>query len=162
MRAARTKPKRRFVLTPLVDVIFLLVIFFALSSRIAPYVLIPVAGPGTESESGSGHSPIPSEDTSADQHAAAPPKLQTQATLVLAHGHVRIGPRIVALGDLAVEATSLITEGIDTAVVVTSRSAVTEDVAQALQALKKAGIAEVRLIARPAPPTAALSPKTSP
>ncbi|MBO0904489.1 ExbD/TolR family protein [Jiella sonneratiae] len=139
MRAPRQRAVRRFVLTPLVDVIFLLVIFFALSSRIAPFGLIPVTGHGVAA----GDRP---SGVAAPAPAAGP---EPEATLVLSRGSVRIDARRLPLGDLAAEAARLEAEGIETVLVVTARSASAEDVAAALDALRGAGIAAVRLIAGP-------------
>ncbi|WP_209595230.1 ExbD/TolR family protein [Jiella mangrovi] len=123
------------MLTPLVDVIFLLVIFFALSSRIAPFGLIPV----------SGHQEAPADREAAAERRAS----DAQTVLVLSHGTVRAGSRIIALGDLAPAATSMREAGTGSVLVVTSRRALAEDVAQALNALRLAGIGNVRLVGRP-------------
>ncbi|ORE94945.1 biopolymer transporter ExbD [Aurantimonas sp. 22II-16-19i] len=129
------------MLTPLVDVIFLLVIFFALSSRIAPFVVIPVAG-GGEMAADRPQEPGPGRQT--EYEAAA-----DHAVLILSRGQVRIGRRTVPLGDLAAAAAALRAEGVASARLLPSRGAVAEDVAKALAALRRAGIAEVRLLARP-------------
>ena len=150
MLVARPREKRRFVLTPLVDVIFLLVIFFALSSRIAPFVVIPVSG------SPAGGGPVGGGDAAADPADMSAPARQEEseaapgrAMLLLSRGQVRIGPRTVPLGDLAEAAAALRAEGVASALLLPGRGAVAEDVAQALAALRRAGIAEVRLLARP-------------
>ncbi|WP_167591692.1 ExbD/TolR family protein [Jiella endophytica] len=127
------------MLTPLVDVIFLLVIFFALSSRIAPFVLVPVS----ESAEADTSEADASEAKSPDNTAAAP------TTLVLSRGHVRTGGRIISLDVLAAEAALWPRQEAEPVLLVTSRSALTEDVAQALTALRQARIGHVRLVARP-------------
>lgn len=129
------------MLTPLVDVIFLLVIFFALSSRIAPFVLVPVSGSAEADTSETDAS----EAEAPDNPAAAP------RTLVLSRGHVRTDGRIISLDVLAAEAALWRRQGAEPVLLVTSRSALTEDVAQALTALRQARIGHVRLVARPRP-----------
>lgn len=130
------KPARRFLLTPLVDVIFLLVIFFAMSSRIAPFVTLPIA---------------PGGDASASPRAKSDAGTTPPATLILSRGHVRTGGRTLALEELPSTARAMRAEGLADAVLLPTRSATTQDVVDALQALDQAKIPTVRLIARAVP-----------
>lgn len=138
MRRVRERARRRFVLTPLVDVIFLLVIFFALSSRIAPFGLIAVSGQGRAAVGGKG------AETAA--RAVAP----ADVTLVVSRGRARAGARVFSLDQLRSEAVRMRAAGTRSVLLLTARSARTEDVATALDALRRAGVANVRLISAPA------------
>ncbi|MCQ0990460.1 ExbD/TolR family protein [Jiella marina] len=123
------KPARRFLLTPLVDVIFLLVIFFAMSSRIAPFVTLPIATGGAE----------PAQ--AAPRGAAKPAE-----TLILSRGHVRTGGKTLTFEEFPAAARAMRAAGIDGVTLLPSRSATTQDVVDALQALDRAEIATVRLL----------------
>lgn len=138
MRRGRGRIRRRFVLTPLVDVIFLLVIFFALSSRIAPFGLIEVTGQGRAAVSGGDGAP-----------SAARSVAPADQTLVVSQGRAQIGSRVFPLDDLRPAAVQMREAGVESVLLLTSRSARTEDVARALDALRRAGLANVRLIAAP-------------
>ncbi|MCE7027658.1 ExbD/TolR family protein [Jiella avicenniae] len=138
MRRVRARTRRRFVLTPLVDVIFLLVIFFALSSRIAPFGLIPV--------SGQGRAVAGAEGSETASRTVAP----ADETLVVLRGRARLGAQVYALDALRPAAVRLREGGARSVLLLTARSARTEDVAKALDALRRAGVANVRLISAPA------------
>lgn len=143
MRRGRGRTRRRFVLTPLVDVIFLLVIFFALSSRIAPFGLIEVTGQGRTAVTGDGAA------TQTASRSVAP----ADETLVVSQGRARIGSRVLTLDELRPAAVEMREDGVGSILLLTARSARTEDVARALDALRRAGLANVRLVAAPAEAT---------
>ncbi|NDW06102.1 hypothetical protein GTK09_16905 [Jiella sp. 40Bstr34] len=118
--------------------IFLLVIFFALSSRIAPFGLIPVSGQGRATVGGNGTETTPRSVAPADE------------TLVVLRGRARLGSRVLALDALRPAAIRMREAGTRSVLLLTARSARTEDVARALDALQRAGVENVRLIAAPA------------
>ena len=120
-----------FVLTPLIDVIFLLLIFFMLSSQIAPYSLMPI---GRISAGGEGPSDAPWAAP------GAPP-----LTVRLAHGHVSIGGDSIAIEELAAAAERFRADGITAYILIPAATADVQDVVAALEALRNAG-GEVTLL----------------
>lgn len=120
-----------FALAPLIDVIFLLLIFFMLSSRIAPFGLLPVAG----GASGDG----PSVATPAGQ----------QVVLRISRGHVNAGSQSITIGELPDAIGEMKRAGVASALLLTTRSATVQDVVSTLEAFKLADFAEVTIVNRP-------------
>jgi biopolymer transport protein ExbD len=127
------RPRRRvfFALTPLIDVMFLLLIFFMLSSQVSPYALMPVGGVAAAS----GDAPA----TAAD--AASGP-----LAIRLSHGQARIGGRDIPLTELGAVAKGFVDQGITTFIVVPSASADAQDVVTTLEALKAVSAKDVTLV----------------
>ncbi|WP_274627910.1 ExbD/TolR family protein [Arvimicrobium flavum] len=122
-----------FALTPLIDVMFLLLIFFMLSSQISPYSLVQVGGVGQAS----GAAP----DEAANAAAAAPLAIR------VSHGSVRIGGEDVVLAELQAAAERFVLEGVAAFVVVPSASANVQDIVTVLELLKAAEAKDVTLVA---------------
>ena len=125
-----------FVLTPLIDVIFLLLTFFMLSSRIAPFGLLPVTG--AASPDGAGPAP---------PQAAAP--AGTQVVLRVSRGHVSAGRQTITIGELPAAIEEMKRSGVASALLMTTRSATVQDVVSTLEAFKRAAFADVAILNRP-------------
>src|SRR5690554_3533067 len=111
------RPRRRrgfLVLTPLVDVVFLLLVFFMLSSQITPYSLLVLGGVGNEGRA-----------SDAPPEASAP----AVAPLVVrvANGDVTLGGRRVAIADVAQAARELGQRGIGSFVLIPTAAATVQD-----------------------------------
>lgn len=118
-----------FALTPLIDVMFLLLIFFMLSSQISPYALMPVGAAasavGVAEPDGASTGPL---------------------AIRLLHGEARIGGRVVALENLAAAVEDLVGQGITAFVVIPTASADVQDAVTALETLQGASAVTVTLV----------------
>jgi biopolymer transport protein ExbD len=129
--------KRRrtlLVLTPLIDVLFLLLIFFMLSSQIAPYSLIPLNDILNTSEQ--------SDDTarSSESLTAGPMVVR------VSHRYVAIGAQTIAIADLKAAVEDFRRQDIHRYVLIPATTANVQDIVSALEAFKAASAAEVTLI----------------
>lgn len=124
-----------FVLVSLIDVIFLLVIFFMVSSQVLPYSLIPFGGIASGT-------PAPAEGPAS---MAAPVSLRIQP------GRVSIGGRPVALADLAQALTELRSSGVSALVLSTSSTASVQDLVSVLEMCRTATFETVTVLNRRAP-----------
>ncbi|WEX10860.1 biopolymer transporter ExbD [Chelativorans sp. AA-79] len=130
-------PRRRriaFVLTPLIDVIFLLLIFFMLSSQIAPYSLLPLGGVAAGT----------------DEAEAAPAEAVNGAAQPLvvriAHGEVTIGAERMAIAQLQDAVGHFRRQGVETYLLIPSGDAELQDVVSTLEAMKAASAGSVTLL----------------
>jgi biopolymer transport protein ExbD len=128
--ATRGKKKLSFALTPLADAMFQLLIFFMLSSSLAPYSLITLA-PGAAAQT----APAP---TGA---AAAQPTIWH-----LGAGSLRAGTETVPLGQIGEMIDKMRTAGSDHVVIFTDASATVQDVATVLNRVTLAHVGSVQLI----------------
>lgn len=129
-----TSPRRiSFMLTPLIDVIFLLLIFFMLSSQIAPYSFLPLGGVVAGKRSGAGLE-------EAEGPAALP------VVVRVAHGQVRIGNETMAITNLEAAARRHVRQGSDTYLLIPSASATVQDIVWVLDGLKAAAAKSVTLL----------------
>jgi biopolymer transport protein ExbD len=129
-RRARRVP---FMLTPLIDVMFLLLIFFMLSSQLSPFSLLPLGR------------------VAGDVPDTAP--ASTAVSGGIADLSVRVGANRVTIGGEAVEMTALaakvrdlIGQGVGGFVVVATRAASVQDIVSTLEALQLAGAERVTLV----------------
>lgn len=142
---ARTATKRRrlrgFLLTPLIDVIFLLLVFFMVCSQVAPYSLVELAS-GTEN----GGEPVVASPSSVPLE-----KLDNEdgaeIVLILSRGHIRAGASSITLAQLPDALAVMKKEGAKEALLLTNRSATVQDVATALEAFRTSGLDRVRFAA---------------
>lgn len=132
------KKNMRFMLMPLVDVIFLLLTFFMLSSNLAPYSALTLGDYRREKE---GTAPPP-----ADASAQKRPDM----ILTLSAGEVRVNGTAINVTDFAAEAMRLKDGGADSAVVFLRPSATAQDVVSVLEALKRAAFSSVSVRTRQA------------
>lgn len=136
MSALPPRPPRRrivFMLTPLVDVMFLLLIFFMLSSQTEPYNLLEILAQGT-----------PGQDQPPDVSPSAP----TSAELLvsIARGYARFNGARVEMADLPSTIERYMAAGFSRAVVTTGQAATVQDVVSVLAAMERAAFAEMRLV----------------
>ncbi|MBS3650130.1 biopolymer transporter ExbD [Pseudaminobacter sp. 19-2017] len=131
-------PPRRwrpsFVLTSLIDIIFLLVIFFMVSSQIVPYSVLPIgplAGGGTQ------HETVP-------QTPAGPPAVAVR----ILQGRVVIGGDTVEIANLPRALAELKSRGVTSILLLPGASATVQDVVTALEASKDAELANVTVLGR--------------
>ena len=132
------RPVRRrkiaFMLTPLVDVMFLLLIFFMLSSQTAPYSLLVITPPP-----GAAPASVPAQPS-----ASAP---QPQEVMVsIFHGYVRYNGDRVALADLRASIEKSKTAGIARAAVLATRGATVQDFVTVIEAFETTDFGDMRLI----------------
>lgn len=130
-------PRRKifFMLTPLVDVMFLLLIFFMLSSQTSPYALLGISAPA------SAGTPPP-----APAPAAAEPANQREILVSIADGFVRFNGERVEMADLRRVIARYQAQGIDSAMVLTGRTARVQDVVTVLEAFQDASFGAARLM----------------
>jgi biopolymer transport protein ExbD len=130
-------PRRRivFMLTPLVDVMFLLLIFFMLSSQTAPYNLLEIMAQGTPGQ----EPPI-----------AVTPSVPASAELLvsIARGYARFNGTRVEMADLRSAIEDYKAAGFSRAVVTTGLAATVQDVVSVLEAMERASFAEMRLVTK--------------
>ncbi|WP_299154025.1 biopolymer transporter ExbD [uncultured Tateyamaria sp.] len=138
------RPRRyRFVLTPLADAMFQLLIFFMLSTSLTPYSLITLktaSGPAPDAEQ--------AQTAGTDESQPPPaPGADTDITLwTINNGTVRTAGQdydITQLGDLADAIGSQTAAG--SVVLIVGETARVQDVAQALEALEGANVAGVQI-----------------
>lgn len=126
-----TQRRRRvfFALTPLIDVMFLLLIFFMLSSQLALYGLVPVSGVGQATAG-----------TAGAEAAVAPMVVR------VGHGFARIAGRDVPLGEVVSVVEPLVDDGVTGFIVLPNTAANVQDVITALEGLKTARARDVTLV----------------
>jgi biopolymer transport protein ExbD len=133
-------PRRKgmhFMLIPLVDVIFLLITFFMLSSNLAAYSALSL---GEYRREGEASTPL------AEAAATAQPDL----LLTVSSGEVRANGTLMPLAAFADEAARLKQAGADNAVVFVRPSATTQDIVTVLEVLKRTAFATVSVRTRQA------------
>lgn len=132
------KKNMRFMLMPLVDVIFLLLTFFMLSSNLAPYSALTLGDYRHEKEGAAG------------QPANAAAAKQPDVILTLSAGEVRANGTAISIADFSPEAARLKDGGADSAVVFLRPSATAQDIVSVLEALKRAAFSSVSVRTRQA------------
>lgn len=130
------RPRRAaFSLTPLADAMFQLLVFFMLSSNLAPYSLLtlqaatagtsPITGTATEETK-----PLPTGDV---------------AVWSLDRSRITTGGQEFGLEEIDTLAAAAAEDSVPTVVLLTSANASVQDVASVLAALTLAGIPEVQI-----------------
>lgn len=135
MLRRRRKPMR-FMLMPLVDVIFLLLTFFLLSSSIAPFSSLML---DRESQASATAGAAPAE-------VAGPDLL-----LSVGHGRVQANGRAIGLDGLPEYLAQLRQNGFETVMLFTRGSATVQDLVSVLDAVKKARFRSVMIRTKAAP-----------
>lgn len=123
------RPRRSISLTPLVDVIFLLLMFFMLSSTFARFADLDVARQSTSA----GESALPP--------AAGPADLRGAIVSVSADDRVRINGTETALDEIADSLDALYDRGARTAIIVADFSATVQDLVSVLERARRSRIA---------------------
>ena len=135
----KSLPKRdaaryRFVLTPLADAMFQLLIFFMLSSNLAPYSLLTIRS-GTAAEAGG--------DGSTPSDAAQPPA--GAAIWTVDADTIIAGGQRFPLSSLPDLAAALNADGNASVVLILRDSAMVQDLTSVLEVLKVSGIESVQI-----------------
>jgi biopolymer transport protein ExbD len=125
-----------FMLIPLVDVIFLLLTFFMLSTNLAAYSALTLGDYRRES----GAAAPPTE--------AAPATARPDLILTVSAGEVRANGTVLPLAGFADEAARLKAGGADSVVVFVRPSATAQDIVSVLEVLKRAAFATVSVRTR--------------
>ncbi len=136
--AAGQRERVKFALTPLADIMFQLLIFFMLSTSLAPYALLPVSGP-VDTEAGAAPQP---RTQPRSQTAAA------QAVWHLEQGQIRSGSTSIPLQDLSAALAALKAENIDDIVLFVTDRAQAQDLATVLEQVQQAAFGRLQLIGR--------------
>ena len=144
MSALDPPPRRRinFMLTPLVDVMFLLLIFFMLSSQTAPYSLLEILAGGTPT-------PADAQPTAPAPAPAAAPQGKGDAVVSIARGYVRFNGERVDMNDLMAAIARYKGLGYSSAVVFSSQAATVQDVVTVLETFQGSDFGEMRLVIQP-------------
>lgn len=132
------EPERKrsaFALTPLADIMFQLLIFFMLSSSLAPYALLPMSTPATTRAD-------PEPRTEGANAATA------QVVWHLERGRLRAGDNRIDLAQLPAALARLQGDGIEDIVVFVTESARAQDLADLMEPVRRAGFARLQLIGR--------------
>lgn len=132
----RPLPRRKFafMLTPLVDVMFLLLIFFMLASQTAPYSLLTITAPDA----------APPAPGSAVVAPAGPRARQVLVSIY--HGFVRYDGERTLLADLGPAIAQSKAAGLSSAVVLTTPAATVQDVVSVIEAFDTSDFGDMRLI----------------
>jgi biopolymer transport protein ExbD len=135
IQLGRAKKKgMRFMLMPLVDVIFLLLTFFMLSSKLAPYSALMLGDYRRESGTAAA--------------GPAPAAQQPDVILTLSAGEVKANGASLQLADFPAEAARLKGSGAKSVVVFLRPSATAQDIVSVLETLKRAEFASVSVRTR--------------
>lgn len=138
----RGHARRGFSLTPLADIMFQLLIFFMLSSSLAPYALLPMTPPASAQAT----TPDAAEAPARPAPQAADSARPTQVIWHLGRGTLRAGAERIPLASLPAALDALREDGIDDIVVFVSDAARAQDIADLLEPVQRAGFARLQLI----------------
>lgn len=133
-------PRRAaFALTPLADIMFQLLIFFMLSTSLAPYALLPVV-----------ERVAPAAGAEALPPSPAPPALAPAEPAVwhLGRGSLRAGDSEIGLEALPAALEALAEAGVAEVLLFVTEAAETQDLVAVLQEVRLAGGLRLRLIGR--------------
>jgi biopolymer transport protein ExbD len=125
-----------FMLTPLVDVMFLLLIFFMFTTQTAPYSLLAITAPAAAP--GAAAAP----PTPAPAQGAPPPSV----LISIEHGFVSYDGRRIALAELPSAIAASKAAGLTHAVVLTTGTATVQDVISVVEAFDASAFGDVQLI----------------
>lgn len=129
----RRRLRRPMVLTPLVDIVFLLLTFFMLSSQLTPFSLLAL-----ENQT-SGAPSAPALATAADPGAGGRP----DALLSVGAGQVRLNGRKLGAGSLLAALREEAATGTSRVTILTATDATVQDFVAALEAAKAASFASI-------------------
>jgi biopolymer transport protein ExbD len=138
----RSPARYRFVLTPLADAMFQLLIFFMLSSNLAPYSLLTIrSGAAGNPEGGENGAEEPAPE------AAAP--IGEVAIWNVAAGNVLIGGQQFGFELLADLAAASNVDGDAAIILVVRDEATVQDLSSVLEALSAGGITNIQIAGGP-------------
>lgn len=124
LRAPR--PRRRQNLTPMIDVIFLLLVFFMLAARFGQEDALPLQ---TATSAGTGS-------------YSGPPRLID----IAAQGALRLNGQVVALEDLPARLAPLVSTSTDTIVLRPGQSTALQDLLRVMDGLRAAGFGSLVVV----------------
>lgn len=130
----RWQPARRralFALTPLIDIMFLLLIFFMLSSQIAPYSLMSIGRVATGIEEGNQMG-----DAARTRDLA----------IRVSHGFVSVGGEAILFEELQPALGRLVSQGATGFLLIATRSARVQDIVTTLEALQAVSAGRVTVV----------------
>ena len=136
--AAPARGRRGVSLTPLADIMFQLLIFFMLSSSLAPYALLPMTPPAS--------APAGAAEAPARPAPSGGPVADTQVVWHLEQGTLRAGATRIPLAALPEALAALRADGIDDIVGFVGETARAPDIADLLEPVRRAGVARLQLI----------------
>lgn len=134
--------KRGFALTPLADVMFQLLLFFMLTSALAPYALLPLAAPAVPNEPPNAPSRT---ETAADLLGGTPPA-SGRMVWHLGRGDLRAGGALIPLDQVPQALEDLRAAGVTDLVVFITSTAQAGDLTTLVEAVRQARIAQLQLI----------------
>jgi biopolymer transport protein ExbD len=137
---ARSPARYRFVLTPLADAMFQLLIFFMLSSNLAPYSLLTIRS-GSTGETGGDPSAAPVDE--------APPPIGTVSIWNVDAGKVVVSGTEIGFDQLADIAEAQNASGDAAIILVVRAEANVQDLSSVLEALAFAGISNIQIAGGP-------------
>ncbi|SUZ32335.1 hypothetical protein ROE7235_02091 [Roseibaca ekhonensis] len=129
--------RRGFALTPLADVMFQLLLFFMLTSSLAPYALLPLSAAAPSS--GQSLRDIPAQQSPA-------PAAEAQVIWHLERGEIRAGQARIPLSALPEAIRALQSDSVSDLVVFVTRMAEASDLALLIENVQDSGIARVQLV----------------
>lgn len=132
------RPRPAFALTPLADIMFQLLIFFMLSTSLAPYALLPLGQRAAAPEGGT----APAPETAAPAPAGSP------AIWHLGRGQIRSGRVWIDLADLPEALAALREAEVSEVLLFITDTANTQDLATILERVQAHGALRLRLVAR--------------
>lgn len=127
-----------FSFTPLADAMFQLLVFFMLTSSLAPYSLMTLTPGSSGNIAAAGDAPETSEQNTDEE---------TLAVWTVDRGALRAGGQEVKLADIHSLVDPLMETGLDRVVLLTGRSATVQDMAAVLEALTLARVPTVQVVA---------------
>ncbi len=131
------RPKqRRISLTPLVDVIFLLLIFFMLTSQIAPFSLISLSGIKAEDEATATVELPPNQSQ---------PLFSAAALISVSNKGIAINGQRIANDELIEALAVLLNDGIEAVIISPRSSATVQDLISLLEIVKKSSFRSVTI-----------------
>lgn len=127
-----------FSFTPLADAMFQLLVFFMLTSSLAPYSLMTLTPGASGNIDGAANAP--------EVELSAPDEARV-AIWSVNRGALRAGGERVALSDMSELVTPLKASGIERVILLTGSTATVQDVASVLEALTLANVPTVQVVA---------------
>lgn len=121
------------MLTPLVDIMFLLLIFFMLTSQTAPYSLISILA-GQASGTQASPAPAPAAPTGGE------------VVVSISNGFVRLNGEDVPMADIREAIARYRAQGFERAAALTTQSATVQDVVTVLEAFETSEFGQLRLM----------------
>lgn len=136
------RPRPAFALTPLADIMFQLLIFFMLSTSLAPYSLLPLGGRAAADAETVAETP-PGDPPPALAEAVTGP-----AIWHLGRGQIRAGRAWFDLAELPSALAALADAGVEDILLFVTDTANLQDLASVLEAVQAGGVARLQLMGR--------------